>query len=133
MSKNYFEIATRNKYRFKATNGNVSVEDLWALTPNQLNEIAKDLHREISENSVSFLSEEPKVNTETANKLEVVKHIITVKLAEKKARDQARERAERKQQILKLLEERNTQALGAMSEDQLRQELAALSTQDTAE
>ena len=87
---NLFEQASRQKLRFKV-NGLVSVEDLWDLSLAQLDTLAKDLRRQSRETEESFI-EEKKSDSTLELRFEIVKHIITTRLAERQARADAKDR-----------------------------------------
>ena len=122
---NLFEQATRLKLRFKSNNGNVSTEDLWDLPLSQLDDIAKGLRKELRETEDSFI-EEKKSNAQLELRFEVVKHVITTKLAERDAKAQAKEKAARRQVLLEALEKKQNAALDGMSADDIKKELEAL-------
>lgn len=122
-----FEVAARKKYRFKATNGMVSVEDLWDLTLTHLNSIAVALNKQIREASEdSFLETAKKADVDTVNKLEIVKHVIKVKQDEKKASEAAKDKAQRKQELMEIIKQKQNQELTNKSIDELVKELESL-------
>lgn len=95
---NIFERATRQRVRFKSGNGLINVEDAWKLTLTQLNNIAIALDKEIKtldSGEVSFLPKEMLSSTDARKlskrrlELDVVKHIIDVKIEEKDKRENA--------------------------------------------
>ena len=122
---NMFEQATRLKLRFKSNNGNISTEDLWDLPLSQLDDIAKGLRKELRETEDSFI-EEKKSNAQLELRFEVVKHVITTKLAERDAKAQAKEKAARRQVLLEALEKKQNAALDGMSAEDIKKELEAL-------
>lgn len=82
MEKNLFEIATRNRYRFNYK-GVMTVEDLWALSVEALDAIFKTLNRQKkTADEDSLLAVKSAENTELENKIELVKYIVSVRLAE---------------------------------------------------
>lgn len=94
---NEYEIALRQKLRFASNQGLLSVEDLWDLpltsTTNRANldDVAKKLHHEIrnSAETVSFVTDTVTANPKLETMFTIVKHIIEVKLSERKAREEA--------------------------------------------
>lgn len=122
---NMFELATRQKLRFRAQNGMISVEDLWDLPLSQLDDIAKKLRRKINESEESFV-EKNTSNEELELSFNIAKHIISVKLAEREERATAQQRKERRQILEAALERKQNAALENMTEEQLQQELDAL-------
>ena len=88
-----FEKASRLKLRF-AFNGVCGVEDLWDLSPTNLDKIYKALKAEAkAKEGDSLLDTKTKEDDILALKIDIVKYIYTVKDAEKKARATAAEDA----------------------------------------
>lgn len=117
-----FEIATRNKYRFPYVKGLVTVEDLWDLSVENLDVIFKELNAQVKtqkEESLLSTVTKSKKEAELENKIEIVKHIVSVKLAERERKAKEKERREYKQKILQLIEEKKDKALGDLSVEQL--------------
>lgn len=124
-----FEIASRKKLRFDSPQGLLTVEDLWDLPLTSergnranLDDIARGLHRQMKDDAdVSFVSEaRAKADDGTALKLDIVKRVIEVKLAEKKAAAEARANAEKKQKILAIIARKEDQQLEGASLDELQ-------------
>lgn len=114
-----FEKATRSKLRFNHR-GVCSVEDLWDMSLTSLDKMYMDLASKIETNKVdSLLGQKDKANEETELQIEVIKHIVTVKLAEKEARDNAQKRKEQKQKIMSLIAEKQDEALKGKSVEEL--------------
>ena len=95
-----FEKAVRMKLRFDYR-GLCSVEDLWDLSVKQLDTIYKKLNSEAkAQKEESLLEERTEEHSILDLKINLVKHIVEVKLAEKKAREDALEKMEMKNKIL---------------------------------
>lgn len=120
-----FEQATRNKLRFRATNGLVSVEDLWDLGLTHLDLIAKGLRKELRDEDDSFIDDKKK-NTQLELKFEVVKHIITTRMEEKNTQVAQREKDARRKKILEVMEAKQDSSLQNMSMEDLKKELDAM-------
>ena len=123
---NIFEMASKLKFRFPYK-GLISVEDLWDLTPAQLDTIYKALNKEVKQNQEESLLST--VNTEDAvlrAKIDIVKHIFTEKRLEAANRQAAAENAEKKRRILEIIAKKQDDSLQNMSEDQLRKMLEDL-------
>jgi hypothetical protein len=129
-----FEYATRNKVRFPSPVGELTVEQVWDLPlvatnnkPN-LDNVARNINNElkaITEDSFVGTYTDPRVpRLEIA--LGVVKHIISCKQGEAKARDEANAKAQRKALIMCLLEEKEKVELSSKSREELLQELQEL-------
>jgi len=126
-----FIKATRSKWRFQTTRGHISVEELWDLPLKSrinfdLDTVAKTINKQVKETEEeSFITTTAK-DTEPKEKLELVKYVISVKLQEAKDKQDAQAKAERKQQILKLLAEKEVEGLKAKSKEELLKELEEL-------
>ncbi len=123
--ENLFVIATREKYRFPYK-GMIGVEDLWDLTPAQLDVVFKTLNKTVKASGDESLLTDSKPDPTTVNMIEIVKCIFTVKKNEAAARRQAAENAEKKRRILDALAQKQDEALRNASEDDLQKMLAEL-------
>lgn len=121
-----FEIAIRNKYRFPYK-GMVSVEDLWDLTPQNLDTVFKALNSQVKVNQEeSLLATKSAADTELAIKIEIVKYIVAVKLAEAEKAKQAKENKEKKQKLMALIADKQDAELAGKSIAELQAMLNAL-------
>ena len=126
-----FLKASRLKLRFDSPKGQLTVEDLWdiPLTSNtgkaNLNDIARDLHSKVKVEIVSFV-EPAKPNDIDELRFEIVKYVISVRVAERDAAAKAQMVAEQKQQIMSLIKQKEIEQLGASSIDDLKALLASL-------
>lgn len=130
---NIFEQATRRAIRFESAKGDLSVEQLWDLplqSRNQfdLDTVAKTVNRQlnaVTEESFVSVRENPAKET-LSLKLEIVKHIISVKLQEaEEARNKANKASE-KEKLLRLLDEKQNEALRALTPEEIQERLKAL-------
>lgn len=123
---NLFEIATRDNYQFPFR-GMINVIDLWTLSVQNLDNVFKTLNTEAKKSEEeSLLSAKTKENEELSNKIEIVKHIVGVKLAEQAAREDAKKKKEMKQRLLEIKAKREDAALENMSDADLDKMLAEL-------
>lgn len=123
---NLFEIATRDNYQFPFR-GMINVIDLWTLSVQNLDNVFKTLNAEAKKSEEeSLLSAKTKENEELSNKIEIVKHIVGVKLAEQEAREDAKKKKEMKQRLLEIKAKREDAALENMSDADLDKMLAEL-------
>lgn len=121
-----FEIATRRKYRFQL-NGSLTTEDLWDLSLENLDKIFKGLNAQLKKSSEeSLLVTRTKEDEDLLHKIEIVKHIVAVKLDEKEAAQAAKARKEQKQKIMAILDEKKDKALHDMTTEQLEAMLKGL-------
>ena len=130
---NIFEQATRRAIRFESAKGDLSVEQLWDLplqSRNQfdLDTVAKTVNRQlnaVTEESFVSVRENPAKET-LSLKLEIVKHIISVRLQEaEEARNRANKASE-KEKLLRLLDEKQNEALRALTPEEIQERLKAL-------
>lgn len=123
---NLFEIATRDNYQFPFR-GMINVIDLWTLSVQNLDNVFKILNAEAKKSEEeSLLSVKTKENEKLSNKIEIVKHIVGVKLAEQAAREDAKKKKEMKQRLLEIKAKREDAALENMSDADLDKMLAEL-------
>ena len=121
-----FETATRKKFRFPFR-GMVSVEDLWDLSPENLDIVFKALNaQKKAVNEESLLNTATDEDVELNIKINIVKHIVSTKLAEAAAHKEARAKKEQKQKIMAILETKQNEALGNKSIEELQAMLESL-------
>ena len=126
MSKNLFEIATRNNYQFPFR-GMINVIDLWDLPLTNLDSVFKTLNAEIKRSEEeSLLNIKSTEDEEISNKIDIVKYLVSVKLAEKKAREDDKKNAEMRQRLLEIKAKREDAALENLSDEELDKALAEL-------
>ena len=120
MENNIFENATRNKYRFEYK-GLISVEDLWDLNVNALDDIYKSLKAKakIAEQEESLLVTKSKEDTELNEQIEIIRYIVGVKQTELNNKRKARENAAKKQKIMDIIAKKQDEALENMSVEEL--------------
>ena len=115
-----FEIATRTKMRFPFR-GMISVEDLWDLNVKELDSIYKALNAQVKQSQEeSLLAVKTKEDEVLATQIDIVKHIVTTKLAEAEMAKQNKELKEKKQKIMEIMATKQDEALHNMSLDELQ-------------
>ena len=123
---NLFEVATRANYQFPFR-GMINVIDLWDLSLTNLDSVFKALNAEAKKHEEeSLLNAKSKEDEEISNKIRIIKYIVSVKLEEKKAREDAKKNAEMKQRLLEIKAKRQDAALENMSDEELDKALAEL-------
>lgn len=123
---NLFEVATRANYQFPFR-GMINVIDLWDLSLTNLDSVFKTLNAEVKKfEEESLLHTKSKEDKEISNKIEIVKHIVNVKLNEKKKRENDIKNAETRQKLLEIKAKRQNAALENMSDEELDKALAEL-------
>lgn len=119
-SKNLFEVATRKQYRFHYK-GMLSVEELWQLPLNGLDSVFKALNSQVKQaTEESLLDNKTKEDEELTNKIEIVKHIVEVKLSEQSVKEGEKLRKERNQKIMSILAIKEEDELQNKSPEELR-------------
>ena len=126
MSNNIFEFAARNKIRFPYK-GLITVEDLFDLSLTNLDSIYKTLNKQVKQSEEeSLLSTKASVDTELEVQIAIVKHIVSVKLAEKEAAEKASAKKAQKQKIMSIIATKENEALQNSSIDDLKKMLDEL-------
>jgi len=123
---NMFEVAVRSKMRFPFK-GQISAEDLWDLRVEDLDSIFKQLNSQVKKASEESLLNKKSAEDEISDtKIEIVKYIVGIKLAEDDARKQARVKKEQKQKILSVIADKQDAALQNKSLEELTAMLGEL-------
>lgn len=129
---NIFEKASRTKLRFSTVVGNLTAEQLWDLPLTarkdnlDLDKIARYISRDIRETSEdSFVKVNPDPRkAENELRLEIVKHIIDVKMKSAADAEAALARRERRNKLLDALAKKEDAELSSMSREDLLKALA---------
>ena len=126
MEKNLFEIATRNRYRFNYQ-GVMTVEDLWSLRVEDLDAIFKMLNRQKkTADEDSLLATKSAEDQDLANKIDIVRYIVSVKLAEAAERVSAAEKKAQRDKIMEIVAKKKDKALEDMGIEDLMKKLEEL-------
>ena len=105
----------------------INVIDLLTLSLQNLDNVFKTLNAEAKKSEEeSLLSVKTKENEELSNKIEIVKHIVGVKLEEQAAREDAKKKKEMKQRLLEIKAKREDAELENMSDADMDKMLAEL-------
>lgn len=122
-----FEKSTKEKDRWETSKGMLSVEDLWDLSLPSLDTIAKAVNKKLKEESEeSFISAKTSSNETLERKLNVLKHIIGVKLAEKEAAKSRLERLAKIHQLKELAINKANEQLASKSLEEIQKMIAEL-------
>jgi preprotein translocase subunit SecA len=113
-----FEKATRAGLRFEYR-GSISVEDLWELHLQALNEIYKGLKSQAKNREDGLIEVRSVADGVLDLKMEIVKHIFDIKVAEREESKAKADRKERKAKLLEVLAKKQDQALDSLPVDQL--------------
>ena len=123
---NLFEVATREKYRFPYK-GQIGVEDLWDVSATGLDSIFKALKAQAKKSDEEgLLSHKTSADTELDNKIEIVRYIFGVKMAEKAKNEEAVKRKAEKEKLMEILSEKENNALKDLSIEELRARITSL-------
>lgn len=123
-----FEKAAKQKLRFASDRGNLTTEQLYDLTLTAIDKVARSVNAELkslTEESFVELRPNPR-KTELALQLDILKHIIADKLAEKEAAEKRVERENKRRILLEALESKENDELRNMSKEDLLKQLEAL-------
>ena len=127
---NIFETASSKKLRFATTRGLLSVEDLWDLSLESLDTLARAINKELKstqeESFIPATTTRKRGASEMELKLEILKSIIGTRVEE---RDAAKSRADKRAAISRLKElaaKKADEALASKSLEEIQSELAAL-------
>lgn len=123
-----FETAARKKFRFPSNKGELTAEQLFDLPLVQLDGVARTVHGElksITEESFIDVKPDPR-RPELETKLEVVKHVIAVKVKERDDSIKAQERTAQRRKLLDAIARKDDEALTTASKEDLLKQLADL-------
>jgi hypothetical protein len=121
-----FERAVRQKLRFNFR-GQMTTEDLWDLSVEHLDAIYQGLRSEQKETCEESLIKQPtRATSRLSLQIDIVKHIVEVKLEEAELRKSRAENKLRKDRITAVLAERQDEKFKSMSEEDLQKELESL-------
>lgn len=127
MEMNIFEKASRIKLRINSTKGILSVEDLWDLPLEKLNNLAKDINRKLREQGEEdFLGNTPSRDSKLSLTLDIIKEVITVRLGEKLKQEEAAEKKAKKERLMAILARKEEESLEGKSAEEIRKLIAEL-------
>lgn len=121
-----FERASRLKLRFETQVGNLTVEDLWDLPLTSrgasLDTLAKAINKAVKESAEeSFVVKKSATDTIIGLKLDIVKHVIEVKLVEAEISEKEVETKAKKERIMAIIADKEDDALKVKSADELKE------------
>lgn len=121
-----FETASRRKYRFPF-HGSINTEDLWDLSVQNLDLVFKALNAQVKQSSEeSLLQTKNPASQQLETQIAIVKHIVSVKLAEAETRRLASENAQKRQRIMEIISSKQDEELHSKSIEELSKMLDAL-------
>lgn len=128
-----FEQASRQKLRFPTNKGELTTEQLWDLplqskSQFDLDTVAKSVSGELrgaTEESFVATTVNP-AKKELELKLEIVKHVIAVRIAENEAARNAAARKAEREKLLGILADKQDEELKNLTPEQIKERLTAL-------
>lgn len=122
-----YKKALRTKLRFSTTKGKLTTEDLFDLSLTDLNNLAIALDKKLSETPrKSFISDITPDTQEDELRFNIVKDIITLKLVERNAAQNAKAKAAEKAQLLEILHRKQNEVLESLSVAEIEAKIAEL-------
>ena len=119
-----FKKASKLKLRFNTDRGVLTVEDLWDLDLESLDILFKDLNKSLKEtDEESLLTVKTTANTKLQLKVNIIKDVVSDKLADVERRESEAELKERRKLLLGVKAERQKETLLGMSEEDIDKEL----------
>lgn len=128
---NIFEYAAKNKLRFATERGLLTTEDLFDIklsnqTGPSLDKIAIALDEELSKTEKSFVKKVTPQNKELQIKLDIVKHVISVKQDQEEAKVAAAARATQRRILQEAIAKKKLEAIDNADLASLEAELAKI-------
>lgn len=130
-----FEKASRQKLRFPFR-GQVTVEDLWDLSVQEIDTIFKGLNKELkgaAEESLIASATVTAAQKTLQLQVEILKSIFATKTAEAARRKSLSEKQEKRKVLLDLLAKKQAGALEAKTEEELLAEINGLDAEESDE
>jgi len=123
-----FEKASRKKLRFKHTKGMISVEELWDLPLKpDLDNLAKASYQKLQSSVKSFVDKrKPRENADEQLRLDLLKHVIGVKIDEIENAEKLAAKKAQKERILDIIEEKEDEKLASKSVSELKKMIKKL-------
>lgn len=133
MAINNFETASRLKLRFPSIKGDLTAEQLWDLPLQSKSGFDLDSVARAVNSQLKAVTEESFVATSTSPakalhelQLDIVKHVIGVRLAENEAARLKAARAEELKKLTDILADKQDEALKGMTPEQIKARIAEL-------
>jgi len=118
-----YKKASRNGHRVKTTQGELSVEQLWTLSLNQLSNIIKNVKKTLvteNDDELSFLDETKTVDVEKQLTFDILKDIYLTKKSEQEELRNQVKRKENNEKILSIIHAKQEAKLTEMSVEELQ-------------
>jgi len=122
-----FEKITRTKLRFNAGSGVLAAEDLWDLSLQQLNTLAKKLNRAIKETQEEdFLKVKNAEDNRNELRFKVVIYVLTTKKEESEDRLLAKDNRAKLEKLKEALDKKQDDIRDNMTEEEIQKAIAEL-------
>lgn len=122
-----FLKAAKKKLRFATAQGFLTPEELFDLSLPSLDVIAKTVNKLLkAEGEESFIGTKTVTNSDNELRLEILKEVIAIKLAEKKASENRAAKKEKLAQFKILLANKENEEMGKMSKAKLLKQIEDL-------
>lgn len=122
-----FEKASKLKLRFATNKGFVTTEDLWDLKLEDLDRMAIAYSKEVKETQQeSFIKIKTKSDERLVLTLDILKHIIEVKLQEKEEKAIKAKKAQEISLLENLLVDKKVEELKGLSSEEIQKKLVEL-------
>ncbi len=116
-----FEKAAKLKLRFNTQRGQVMAEDLFDLPLSEIDDLAKELNKDIQgSKEESFVVKKSKPSEVLELQFGIVKRVITIRLEDIEKAETRRVNKGRRERILDIMAEQEDDALKDMSPEKLR-------------
>jgi hypothetical protein len=126
-----FQKASRLKLRFSTNKGELSTEDLWDLSLESLDVIAKGVNKRLKdETEESFIGKKSTNNTVLELKLELLKEVIEFKLKEKEAKALRSAKNAKLAQLKELANNKANEQMSGMSLEEINKLISELETEE---
>ena len=122
-----FKNASKLKLRFSTSKGNLTVEQLWDLSLEELDSLAVRLEKEYKESKgKSFLVKKTSKDARIKLRFNIVLEVLEAKVEENEAAQLSLDNKAKKERLLSVLAKRQDESLENMSEEQIKKELKKL-------
>ena len=121
-----FEKATKLKLRFDYK-GVCTVEDLWDLSVRELDAIYKTVNGKLKQSQEdSLLNVKVKEDEVLKLQVDILKHIVEIKLTEADVKEQAKAKKAKKQKLMEILESKEVSDLQGKSAEEIKKMIEEL-------
>jgi hypothetical protein len=115
-----YKEASKQNLRFTTTKGNLTVEQLWSLSTDELNNLAVTLDEQYNESGKKSFLVTKSVKDKTAKlRFDIALDILNTKLEEAEAIKHAKEVKEHNKKIISLIQEKKDESLKGKTIKQL--------------